>query len=270
MLSLLGIYAQVIVMSYASYKKSIVVKILHESVTSAFQEAAVAIDSVANNGIGLFVDYNRTRPSFVLVDIKDAKHEIASIGPSIEADDESYPDVDDLVDSITGKIRIVGAIGLEKHDDCMFYSVAYVVAAKGYGPVLYDIAMTYVTQEHFALTSDREIVRPQARNIWRKYLQRNDVKKHPIEAPECLSATQTNDATEKRLFSTAFSAGNLVNTDALENTWEAFRDSVHTEVRIRADQDYYQSFKNAFKRAILQKASEAFGGAFHSGKQLSP
>lgn len=250
--------------------KKALARILRESVAATFQEAAVAIDSVANKGIGLFADYDKTHPSFVLVDIKDAKHEIAGIGASIEADDENYPDVDDLVDSITGKIRIVGAIGLEKYDDCMFYSVAYVVASKGYGPVLYDIAMTYVTQEHFALTSDREIVRPQARNIWMKYLQRNDVKKHPIEAPECLSTTQTNDATEKKLFNTAFSAGNLVNTDALENTWQAFRDSVLAEVRIRADQDYYESFKDAFKRAILQKASEAFDGAFHGGKQLSP
>ena len=55
----------------------------------------MAIGGIANDGIGLFADYDKTHPSFVLVDIKDAKHEIAGIGASIEADDENYPDVDD-------------------------------------------------------------------------------------------------------------------------------------------------------------------------------
>ena len=49
-------------------------------------------------------------------------------------------------------------------------------ATRGWGPMLYDVAMEYATQNGGGLISDRQAVSPSARNVWDYYMSnRGDV-----------------------------------------------------------------------------------------------
>lgn len=65
--------------------------------------------------------------------------------------------------------------------ECGGYSIQWVKASKGYGPLIYDIAMELVDQNNSWLMSDRGAVSPDAEKIWIYYdKHRNDVEKEPI------------------------------------------------------------------------------------------
>jgi hypothetical protein len=48
--------------------------------------------------------------------------------------------------------------------------VSWAQATKGYGPLLYDVAMEIATREAGGLVSDRTVVKPPAQKVWRYYL----------------------------------------------------------------------------------------------------
>ena len=48
--------------------------------------------------------------------------------------------------------------------------VSWASATKGYGPLLYDVAMEIATREAGGLVSDRTVVKPPAQKVWRYYL----------------------------------------------------------------------------------------------------
>lgn len=59
-------------------------------------------------------------------------------------------------------------------------SKAFVVTSsnvkKGWGPLLYDVAMEYATKHGGGLTPDRSSVSDDARKVWKVYASRSDVK----------------------------------------------------------------------------------------------
>ena len=62
------------------------------------------------------------------------------------------------------------------------FSVHTVVAANGWGPFLYDIAIEYATEKATGLIADRMSVTNAARNVWDYYSQnRSDVQKHQLD-----------------------------------------------------------------------------------------
>jgi hypothetical protein len=70
---------------------------------------------------------------------------------------------------------------------CKFYEVFQAAAQEGYGPLLYDVAMSYVTNKGSGLTSSRTSVKPAARGVWNYYLKnRPDVQKKPIASSQCV------------------------------------------------------------------------------------
>ena len=63
--------------------------------------------------------------------------------------------------------------------------VAYVKTEKGYGPLLYDIAMEIATKKAGGLVADRTIVSDDAYDIWKFYVEnRSDVEIIQLDSPE--------------------------------------------------------------------------------------
>ena len=61
-------------------------------------------------------------------------------------------------------------------------NVAYSVAARGWGPMLYDVAMEVATQVGGGLTPDRNSVSNSAQNVWSYYFNdRGDVQSHQLD-----------------------------------------------------------------------------------------
>ena len=87
------------------------------------------------------------------------------------------------------KTHPYGTVSLETEvsmaDDFPCYNafmVAYSDVAKGWGPLLYDVAIEIATLKGGGLVSDRSIVSQDAYDVWEKYRdQRTDVKKIQLD-----------------------------------------------------------------------------------------
>lgn len=60
------------------------------------------------------------------------------------------------------------------------YEVTMADAKKGYGPLLYDVAMEYATMLGGGLMSDRSQVSKSAYGVWKRYMARPDVEAHAL------------------------------------------------------------------------------------------
>lgn len=81
-----------------------------------------------------------------------------------------------------GSVEIMKASS-QGYEEC---SGAWVVmgseVSSGWGPLLYDVAMEWATQEGGGLTSDRQEVSEDALGVWTHYLERRgDVQKAPLD-----------------------------------------------------------------------------------------
>ncbi len=64
------------------------------------------------------------------------------------------------------------------------FMVTWSEASDGYGPMLYDVAMEWATQNGGGLIADRSGVSPEARSIWSYYLNnRSDIETVQLDAP---------------------------------------------------------------------------------------
>ena len=95
---------------------------------------------------------------------------------------------------------IWGSVELEEPDrDCGgAWSVSLSGAAKGWGPLLYDVALEYTTKIAGGLISDRETVSGEAEKIWRYYnTRRSDVQKSQLDDTEnTLTPTQKDNCAQ--------------------------------------------------------------------------
>jgi hypothetical protein len=64
---------------------------------------------------------------------------------------------------------------------------------KGWGPLLYDVAIDYASLEGAGIMSDRTSVSDSARGVWEKYSKRSDVEKHQMD-----THAMGNDSSWKR------------------------------------------------------------------------
>jgi hypothetical protein len=85
-------------------------------------------------------------------------------------------------DAIKGKVHIT-PMGPDDLAACAgAYQVKWASATKGWGPLLYDIAIEYATIHGNGLISDREEVSDKARPVWNYYLnKRGDVESHQLD-----------------------------------------------------------------------------------------
>lgn len=74
--------------------------------------------------------------------------------------------------------KVYGHIGVTKLDSGNYY-VSGVAAEYGYGPLMYELVMTYIYPKGLLPTRDGD-VRGGAINIWNRFLRRDDVKKKSL------------------------------------------------------------------------------------------
>jgi hypothetical protein len=74
------------------------------------------------------------------------------------------------------------------------WKVMYASAEKGWGPLLYEVAIEWTSQNGGGLTSDRRSVSKKAAAVWDKYLKRGDVSKNQLDTldPELDKLTPDN------------------------------------------------------------------------------
>lgn len=107
---------------------------------------------------------------YVLIDTKDAR---SSLAKTTNTDMSLFEWFTDISDSIKGVMY------LSANDDDKTFSVANSAAISGFGPLLYELAMSEISPKH--LTSDTS-VSPAAMAVWTKFYERQDVNKVPVES----------------------------------------------------------------------------------------
>jgi hypothetical protein len=86
---------------------------------------------------------------------------------------------------ITGEMRLEPVQLGEEYPCDGAFMVAYSEATKGWGPLLYDVAMEYATLMGGGLVSDRTTVSDEAYAVWSHYLKsRSDVIKNQTDNEE--------------------------------------------------------------------------------------
>lgn len=63
------------------------------------------------------------------------------------------------------------------------------LAKKGWGPMLYDLAIEWASINGEGLTPDRDTVSDAAFSVWKRYMSRSDVKKHKLSKGSCRMAS---------------------------------------------------------------------------------
>jgi hypothetical protein len=81
-----------------------------------------------------------------------------------------------LIDTTTGKPMGYIGFGLTEGD---VYGIYGAYSEKGYGPLLYELVMTYVYPKGITMSDDSSTSQD-AMNVWEKFESRNDVEKKPI------------------------------------------------------------------------------------------
>lgn len=71
---------------------------------------------------------------------------------------------------------IVGTICIEKHPKEMNWATISIASEHGYGPLLYEIAMSSI-YPHYLSPDDSSRVNDNAKSIWEKFCYRKDIKK---------------------------------------------------------------------------------------------
>lgn len=106
-------------------------------------------------------------------------------------------------ESIEPEYVVVGYIAITSSYEklCGGWVVSSIAARQGYGPLMYDIAMSVISPQ--LLTADRENVSKQARKVWNYMLtvRANDYMIKPVSSKgACLHDVQPNDKALNYMF----------------------------------------------------------------------
>ena len=146
------------------------------------EEGAVPVGQAKAEHLALFTSLGRYKGFAMLYNPLIASNAL------LEASETNRPQIagrapwrereDVLEHALENSRAIVGYISFEPHDKS-FYTVSVSAAETGYGPLLYDIALSTVYPK--SLTSDRHTVSKAAQRIWNYYFdKRDDVNKQLI------------------------------------------------------------------------------------------
>lgn len=160
--------------------------LLRKLIQRLLDEAAQNSSDAASAGLGLIVFEDRR---FVLYDTQAV---VAAVKAKVDEnpEDVSTSDVEDVLkseDHVRGYMTTTAA----KQGNCYGANeVQGIAAIKGFGPLLYDIALGYVP----ALMPDRKSVSDQAAGVWQYYVnKRADVKKLKFDDIEDPQTPPTED-----------------------------------------------------------------------------
>ena len=87
-------------------------------------------------------------------------------------------------DEVRGSIQLYSVDSYEVGPCSNAFMISWSGATSGYGPMLYDLAMEYATQNGGGLIADRSTVSPEARAVWNYYLNnRSDIEIVQLDDP---------------------------------------------------------------------------------------
>lgn len=122
---------------------------------------------------------------YVAIDLHDGPDDV-EIFYSNEKGQRFFDHIDEMEGSIT----------ISKPDEPCggAFEVTSAKATRGWGPLLYDIAMEYATEYGGGLIADRYSVSPEARKVWSYYLRkRKDVKAIQMDSTANTLTSDPND-----------------------------------------------------------------------------
>lgn len=148
--------------------------LLRKYIRGLLSEAAYGIQDMSDN---VYIAIEKFHPRAVRIYYSDAD------GAQYEARQFGHR-VQNIVklDEPEGKILIVDLQDRE-HGPCAgAWKVSSANAKKGWGPLLYDVAIEYASLNAGGLVADRDVVSPNARRVWDYYLSgRSDVTSHQLD-----------------------------------------------------------------------------------------
>jgi len=130
------------------------------------REAAVSASRAAAQGYALVRDETGTK--YCLIDPDYLDSEIALIS---EDDPQVLTRVPKLAHALAMTTVIVGYLWLTGTSDPSVMQVDVVAAKSGYGPLMYDIAMSH----RFITSAVNGDTSPDAEGVWKRYYKRDDV-----------------------------------------------------------------------------------------------
>lgn len=145
-------------------------------------EGAKTVDDAKSEGLGLYFSYfYNSNNAFFLIDSKRIIDLIKGFGSQQFSSKQDVYEAQ--VNLLAGQGVVKGILGIRNHDKNVGKSygtktVAFVASQPGYGPLLYDIALSIVP----GLSPDRRKVSTTAKGVWDFYLNnRSDIDKKPYD-----------------------------------------------------------------------------------------
>ena len=157
--------------------KPLISYLLNENVDEEFDEAAKTVADASTDKLALLV-FEKT--AIVLYNPRTIK-ELFVNNPAILVDGKL--DLDLLEILLGASDAIVGYVhyNLNHYCDNNTYEIKHSAAYQGYGPLMYDVALSYVYPNY--LISDRSSISDEAQSVWKYYLnKRPDVNKELISS----------------------------------------------------------------------------------------
>jgi len=132
------------------------------------EEAAKTASDAVNMDYALLFTKHSGQSIYVLVDTKVARAGLSKVTPGMWMFQwfSEQPDC------------IKGVLYLDENDDGKTWSIAKSAAVDGFGPLLYELAMSDIAPKY--LTTDTTVTMA-AMNVWTKFYERPDVSKIPLE-----------------------------------------------------------------------------------------
>lgn len=167
-------------------------KLLEFLLPEEIKEKAVNSTEATQSGLALFVIPSGNRIEFILLNVKTAINDFASNSQKINLSRVKYKK--ELFQHILGTCFINKITNSSQEK---IYEVKATAAEHGYGPLLYDIAMSYVYPGW--LTSDRENISPEALSVWSFYYnnRNSDVEKEALDTLEPPNVRDPNQGFNK-------------------------------------------------------------------------
>ena len=234
------------------------------------------LEKAGKSGLALFkgVDtFHKGAELLVLYSPRAIQNGLAFIDWSLMGDEINVDVVNYTLEQELNKDPLVAVVAIRpvnttKYGQCNNAAEVYMSAAKeGYGPFMYDIAMTYAKKSgKNQITSDRFSVDPSAENVWKGMSKRSDVESHPFvdfknpENKDDPSACKLH-APERSSLNASYKKKSEINPAVLEknneDTIKQLAVSISKETKVGVEEikmalnDYLQNAAEKFFRGEL-------------------
>lgn len=228
-------------------------------------EAAASASAASSKGFALVMQEYDLLSAFVLYDTNYYLSQLKKL--KSEDDNLKFEDAERVFEDPAG---VVGVIFTDSDAAPCYHSatVAQSAASEGFGPLIYDIAMSYSPDK--TLSPDRDSVTPGAYEVWKYYYhKRNDVSKkkfdnvkNPITPPEEDDCEVFSDPKRYEL-NFAYSKQSSTNISGLVSNHNDLMDQLPEIVGKQMD------FNKPIKEALLTAANEYFSGKYKSQRNAA-